>query len=780
MVQAIYPLVNGQGRPTFNQDFGTNGVDNLDASLTINGVTVTPSFRYKGGDADGTDWAAWGYGDTLPIAGYGATPDINNGSPLLGDNDDSVEFNSGKHYENSSTSLGDINLEDHVLELVVKWDINNSRLVIGKTDGTNVGWLIQESGDGLSYRLDGGTKIPINSSALINDTWYHAMCFIDRSGSGQWYVNGVASGSAADISSQVSNSMSNSDPMTIGALLGGTIKYLGGIAYVAAWKRLSWLDTHLQADVAAERFAKLTGVYAGSSRGTKLPVTATRASVAYLDKYENRADVVIPDSDMEDVGTSDWAAIDCTLSKVTAGAYNGAQSLRCTATSGSYGATQDVLVAGDTYFITGHARGDGSADKPMLRIGSTAAWTGTTSTTWQSFSETFIATDATLYLWSPDATGYVEWDDIVLVNLGTRNMYQVGDNWMRTCKRIDAAENFSGYLSETGNTNLCLQSETFESATWARFRLPVVANSVPGPNKETTADTLAEDAAVGVNHYIRQVLTITSGVLYTSSVWVKAANRTWVRILMSDSASHHVYVNLSSGAQGNTSGTAVWNVEDWGDGWFRISATSTSISTELIFYIIPAEGDNDDVFDGLSQDSIYVWGAQVEASDYMSSYIPTTTAAVSRAADRLLYKTDDGVLTSIKGSVECDILMPDFTMAAGAAGDSYPWALADGVDAANRTICYLRDGKAYTQFHSSETGSSLVSGTTDVVSNNISNLKVSFRSLHIDLKVDGTAEGTPSTTGTPPNDIDAFSVGTQRGGAAGLNGLINNIKIKKR
>ncbi|KKL05838.1 hypothetical protein LCGC14_2602030 [marine sediment metagenome] len=75
---------------TFKIFDGVSGVDNLDPNLTINGTTVTPTFRYNGKDANGTDWAPWTYGETLDWVSNGTNISFNQGSPLLGSNDDSV------------------------------------------------------------------------------------------------------------------------------------------------------------------------------------------------------------------------------------------------------------------------------------------------------------------------------------------------------------------------------------------------------------------------------------------------------------------------------------------------------------------------------------------------------------------------------------------------------------------------------------------------------------------------------------------------------------------
>ena len=70
------------------------GVDNLNPSLTMNGVTVTPMYRYKGGDAGASAWAPWTYGESLALQ-TGTAPSYNQGSPLLGTNDVAVKGNGG-------------------------------------------------------------------------------------------------------------------------------------------------------------------------------------------------------------------------------------------------------------------------------------------------------------------------------------------------------------------------------------------------------------------------------------------------------------------------------------------------------------------------------------------------------------------------------------------------------------------------------------------------------------------------------------------------------------
>jgi len=200
-----------------------------------------------------------------------------------------------------------------------------------------------------------------------------------------------------------------------------------------------------------------------------------------------------------------------------------------------------------------------------------------------------------------------------------------------------------GLLIEEQRVNLFLQSQTFDNATWTKLGTTVTANTAVAPDGTTTADTLAETAIVNVQA-INQAVTVVAGTAYTFSTYVKKGNGAtapdWIQLLSGAGgfgATQYANFNIATGTVGTVvGGTAT--IQNAGNGWYRISVTSTATLSASSNANIAFTNNSDTsgrfpTYLGSTTSDIFVWGAQFEAGSFATSYIPTVASQVTRSAD---------------------------------------------------------------------------------------------------------------------------------------------------
>jgi hypothetical protein len=240
------------------------------------------------------------------------------------------------------------------------------------------------------------------------------------------------------------------------------------------------------------------------------------------------------------------------------------------------------------------------------------------------------------------AASYIDRDGVLQVNGAPANQPRVGFNYEPDSDGV--LQLVQGITVEEQRTNLLLRSEEFDNASWTLSRVLAFgngsqSNAISAPNGSFTADKITESTETGV-HTIRQSVTILSGVSYTLTVYAKSGERSGLAINSFDGTNKRATFNLATGAiQGFDAGVAA-SIAPAGGGWFRCSATITSASTSFlaIFEIANASFTTNYTGDGTS--GIYLWGAQLEVGSFPTSYIPTTTATVTRPADLLSFNTE--------------------------------------------------------------------------------------------------------------------------------------------
>ena len=192
-----------------------------------------------------------------------------------------------------------------------------------------------------------------------------------------------------------------------------------------------------------------------------------------------------------------------------------------------------------------------------------------------------------------------------------------------------------GLLIEESRANLVLQSQNLAS-TWTRTNTTLSAGAL-SPDGVNNADRLVETAVSGLHTVAQTSITITSGQTYRFSVYVKAAQRNWIAIQISGfTSSPAQYFNVATGALGNLiSGAPASVIEDAGNGWYRCSLTGVASGATATITIFLASANGTISYLGDVNNGLSIWGAQLEAGAFATSYIPTTTTSLTRNADRV-------------------------------------------------------------------------------------------------------------------------------------------------
>jgi len=200
-----------------------------------------------------------------------------------------------------------------------------------------------------------------------------------------------------------------------------------------------------------------------------------------------------------------------------------------------------------------------------------------------------------------------------------------------------------GLLIEEQRVNLVLYSEQFDNAGWTKLNGSVTANTTTSPDGTANADAFIENTAASAFHAMGQAVTkAASSIEYAGSFYVKDKGRQVAFNIQNAAGSSGVQgrVNPATGTvtqnatafgSGFTAGTIT--ITNAGNGWYRVVMTATSdTSTTVTFQLILHNGTTS-VYTGDGVSGAFLYGAQLEAGAFATSYIPTVASTVTRAVD---------------------------------------------------------------------------------------------------------------------------------------------------
>lgn len=220
-----------------------------------------------------------------------------------------------------------------------------------------------------------------------------------------------------------------------------------------------------------------------------------------------------------------------------------------------------------------------------------------------------------------------------------------------------------GLLIEGQSTNLALWSEDFSNGVWLKIGTSISASTVVAPDG-AFASKLAESSASS-EHYIEQSHSAING-KNCHTIKAKAGERSLlylrpVHVGESGSTTSATF-NLATGELTATAGALLdsASIVALGDGWYQcsISVETTGVATTNRVRVHVLNDDGQLSYQGDGTSGLYIWGAQLEAQSFPSSYIKTEATAVTRAADN--YQISDlGWYDQRGGTIYCEFDLSD-------------------------------------------------------------------------------------------------------------------------
>lgn len=250
-----------------------------------------------------------------------------------------------------------------------------------------------------------------------------------------------------------------------------------------------------------------------------------------------------------------------------------------------------------------------------------------------------------------------------------------------------------GLLVEEARTNELTQSQTF--STWTLGNASITTNATTSPDGTSNASKLIEDNTTNVH---RISLSINPTGTYTMTVFAKAAERNILTLIPATTGGGDtpVYFDLSNGTISGSLGSAnSASIQSYPNGWYRCSVTDGMGGFGYPFIGVAAVSGTQS-YAGNGTSGIFIWGAQLEAGSFPTSYIPTTTATVTRAAD---VASITGANFSSWYNQAGGTVLINYKRYPGNPGVGYPspWTIRDSVPGAylNGIQVYAEAGNTY-------------------------------------------------------------------------------------
>jgi hypothetical protein len=331
-----------------------------------------------------------------------------------------------------------------------------------------------------------------------------------------------------------------------------------------------------------------------------------------------------------------------------------------------------------------------------------------------------------------------------------------------------------GILIEEQRVNLFTYSEQFDNAAWTKITVTATANTTTSPDGTVDADSLVASGG-SAQHFINQSLSFTSGTTYTLSVFAKKNTLNGVQLTFGSGAFGTLpYANFDLNAGTSFASNCTATLTNFGNGWYRCTMTATANGTTTAGAVIGLARDTTEArLATFSSDGngIYIYGAQLEAGAFATSYIPTVASTVTRT-------TDIAVVTAANFSSWYNqpqgTFVVEATQPAATGVNSRSLSANDGTVNESVQVSFLSTGtNGYGEVR--DGGVAIVSITNGSFAvGSVAKMAFAVAANNAALSVNGASPTTDTSLTMPA--VDRLNIGTHAGAASPLNGHVRSIR----
>ena len=306
--------------------------------------------------------------------------------------------------------------------------------------------------------------------------------------------------------------------------------------------------------------------------------------------------------------------------------------------------------------------------------------------------------------------------------------------------RIDFKDNSKGaLLLEPSRTNIFLYGlnmQNWQGLSGASFQL----NNDISPDGSQNATKITYNGTD--NGRLEKQVSTSSGTVYTFSVWLK-------NIDISDPT--QIYLGFSQTSQGE----------------------HITITNEWKRYSVTITADASNEYPRINSDlagSLLAYGAQFEASNYMTSLIPTQGSAVTRSADSCSQTVPDGVIGQTEGT-----LLVDFNFNGDISGNRSVAILSSG-GSADFIASFIFNNLFYARIRANN--GSVIDVTKSNLTSGNHKIAIAYASNDLTFYLDGNIVGQNTSASVSfGSELSTIKIGESTSGTAELGGLVSKTSL---